>query len=86
MIIIGAYFNNVDNDKGPTTYLMVGGTAVLVFSILKFILYLVPHPIDFTIIDVIINPLMDVLHFGIVIWGSVEVFGRCSNQRLLFKK
>ena len=76
MIIIGGVYNNDDDcpKRHATEFLIVGGTILLLNSILK-IQYLVPMEKVHKVIDVV-TPIIDFIYFIIVIWGSVRVFGK----------
>ena len=56
-------------------FLLIGGGIVLVTSALNIFAFLTPCKCDDKIME-IITPLIPLVHFVVVIWGSIVVFGK----------
>ena len=77
MVIIG-YQNNGLCEMDAPLYLLIGGGIGLVMTLMKIIAILTPSDCD----DKFVNGLMPVaivFDFGVMIWGSIVVFGAYSS-------
>ena len=77
MVIIG-YRNNGLCEMDAPLYLLIGGGVGLFMTIMKLIAILTPSECD----DKFVNGLMPVaiiFDFGVMIWGSIVVFGAYSS-------
>ena len=77
MVVIG-YRNNGLCENDAPLYLLIGGGTGLVMTLLKIVAILTPSDCD----DKFVNGLMPVaiiFDFGVMIWGSIVVFGAYSS-------
>ena len=76
MIVIGFQYSEEDKTEVATLFLKVAGFVILTTSLIKIGAYFVPFIPDEKVIDVV-SPIMDLGYFfGVIIWGSVKVFGK----------
>jgi len=61
-----------------TTFLILGGGIVCATTALKLIAFWTPCECDDKIMD-IVSPISDFVHFCVIIWGSIVVFGQYSQ-------
>ena len=80
MLAVGIYHHTEERCKTgeATLFLIIGGTFLLVGSGLKVLAYLTPCKCDDKLADVT-GPLCDLVYFIVVIWGSVQVFGKFDD-------
>jgi len=79
MLAVGISYNSEEDCKGKaTTFLILGGGIVCATTALKLIAFWTPCECDDKIMD-IVSPIADFVHFCVIIWGSIVVFGQYSQ-------
>jgi len=79
MFAVGISYNSEEDCKGKaTTFLILGGGIVLAITVLRLIASWTPCECDDKIMD-ILSPFANVVHFCVIIWGSVVVLGQYSQ-------
>jgi len=77
MLSVGAaYFNDCTFDA--TTYLVVGGTIMLVSNLLSIVAIMTPCECDDKLAKAL-TPLIGLVQFCIFLWGTIIVFGYYST-------
>ena len=64
-----------DCNTEAAKFLLIGGGLVLVSSALNIFAYLTPCKCDDRFAE-LVTPLVSFVHFVVVIWGSIVVFGK----------
>lgn len=72
----GVYYNDCDFDA--TTYLVVGGSIMLITNILVILAILTPMEWDDKLTKAL-QPVIGLVQFCIFIWGTIVVFGHYSG-------